>query len=1000
MRFGILGPLEVRDDAGAPVAVGGPKPRALLTRLLLEAGRVVAPERLGGESANALQAQVSRLRRALPGGPVEFTGGGYRIAVDPQDVDAHRFERLARDGRQLLAGGDFGTAAGVLREALDLWRGPALADLPDAATQAVRLEEARLAAAEDLVEAELALPEGTPVGPLRRLAAEHPFRERLRGQLMRALHAAGRTAEALAEFDEARRLLAAELGADPSAELLAVHLAILRAEPPHRPRGTLPAPLTRLVGREDELERLAGLRGARLVTLVGPGGAGKTRLAVEAAGRDGREVSFADLTRVEDGDLVPHAVAGALGLREGGSVVPRAPAADPVRSLAGALAGREVLLVLDNCEQALDATAGLVRALLGQCPDLAVLATSREPLGLTGEVLVPVGPLAPEPAARLFAERAAAVRAGFAVDDELAAAVARICALLDGLPLAIELAAARLRQLSVGELAERLAAYEHFAVLSRGDRTAAGRHRTLRAVVDWSWQLLGPEERALARRFTVFAGGATRPAVEAVCGAGEDLLADLVDRSLLSVRDGRYRMLETIQLYCRERLAEASEERRLRAAHAAFHLDLARRADPFLRRAEQLEWLDTLAAEHENLMAALRWSVAHDRDTAMRLIAALAAYWWLGGRRGEVAALAARVLDALPDGPPAGLEEEYVSCVVHAESLAGPRHRRRADAAMAALDRPLRHPFGAAVWGMSRVDTVTDGPSPVVLGGDPWNLALQRLGAALLAVLGGRPDDAALLDVLARFRALGERWGTAQALDWLAHLAGWRGEWPRAHELWAGALAALDELGAAQEAADVLCRRGDCRVRQGDLPGAEADYRRAAELGRRAGRPGTAPAELGLGEVARHRGDLAEAARRLDLALSYAHAGDLGAVYTRSSILTALARLAEARAADPLLDEARRGPLLDEARGRHDEALAAARAAPLAAGVADALEGHAGHAALTGHGPAAARLLGRAAALRGTTVTGDPDVARTAALTRDLLGEDAFAAAYSAALRA
>ncbi|MEV8511916.1 BTAD domain-containing putative transcriptional regulator [Dactylosporangium sp. NPDC051484] len=427
MRFGILGPLEVRNDAGAPVAVGGPKPRALLTRLLLEAGQVVALERLGGESVNALQAQVSRLRRALPGGPVEFTGGGYRIAVDPQDVDVHRFERLARDGRQLLAAGDFRTAAGVLREALDLWRGPALADLPDAATQVVRLEEARLAAAGDLVEAELALPEGTPVGPLRRLVAEHPLRERPRGQLMRALHAAGRTAEALAEFDEARRLLAAELSADPSAELSAVHLAILRAEPPHRPQGTPPAPLTRLVGREDELERLAGLRDARLVTLVGPGGAGKTRLAVEAAGRDGREVSFADLSRVEDGALVPHAVAGALGLREGG-LAPAAGAADPVR----ALAGRAALLVLDNCEQALDGVAGLVRALLGQCPGLAVLATSREPLGLTGEVLVPVGPLAPEPAARLFAERAAAVRAGFALDAGSAAAVASVCALLDG----------------------------------------------------------------------------------------------------------------------------------------------------------------------------------------------------------------------------------------------------------------------------------------------------------------------------------------------------------------------------------------------------------------------------------------------------------------------------------------------------------------------------------------------------------------------------------------
>ncbi|MGI5243778.1 BTAD domain-containing putative transcriptional regulator [Dactylosporangium sp. CA-139066] len=986
MRFAILGPLEVRDAAGEPVAVGGPKPRALLTRLLLEAGQVVALERLGGDSANALQAQVSRLRRALPDEPIEFTGGGYRIAVDPQDVDAHRFDALARDGRRLLAAGDFKTAATVLHEALDLWRGPALADLPDAGPLLVRLEEARLAAAEDLAEAELALPEGAPIGPLRRLVAEHPFRERARAQLMRALHAAGRTAEALAEYEDARRLLADELGTDPSAELAAVHLRLLRPETPAPARSALPAPLTRLVGREAELERLAGLRGARLVTLLGAGGAGKTRLALEAARRDGREACFVDLSRVEDGALVPHAVAGALGLREGG--LAPAGGGDPVRPLAGALAERDLLLVVDNCEQVLDAAAGLLRELLGRCPGLAALATSREPLGLTGEVLVPVGPLPPQTAVRLFAERAAAVRAGFAVDDANAAAVRRIVGLLDGLPLAIELAAARLRQLGVDELAERLAGHEHFAVLSRGDRTAAGRHRTLRAVVDWSWQLLGDDERALARRLAVFDGGATRAAAEEVCGAGEDLLADLVDRSLLSVSDGRYRMLETILLFCRERLAEAGEEPALRAAHAAWCLRRAREADPHLRRAEQLEWLAALAAEHENLMAALRWSVAHDRDTALRLIAALAAYWWLSGRRGEVAGLAARVLETLPDGPPAGLEEEYVSCVVHAESLAPAGHRRRADAAMIALDRPLHHPFGAAVWGMSRAGDVRREPSPAVLGADPWTAALGRLGDALLAVLGGHPDDAGLSAVLAEFRALGERWGTAQALDWLAHLAGMRGEWARAHERWAEALTALDELGAGQEAADVLCRRGECRARQGDLAGAGEDYRRAAELGRRAGRPNTAAAELGLAGLARHRGELDAAARHLAAALAAIDDGDLGSFYTRSAILTAHARLAEARGH------------YGEALGWHERAIAAARAAPLAAGLADATEGLAGHAALTGDGHAAARRLGEAVALRGTAVAGDPDVAATAARARDLIGEDAFAAAYCAALRA
>ncbi|WP_433085665.1 BTAD domain-containing putative transcriptional regulator [Dactylosporangium sp. CA-052675] len=582
MRFGILGPLEVLDDDGGVVSVGGPKPRALLTLLLLEPGHVVPLERLGGESPNALQAQVSRLRKALPGGLVEFVAGGYRIDVDPGDVDAHRFGALAREGRQRLAAGDGRGAAVVLRSALALWRGPALADLAGSA-QAVPLEEARLAAVEDLVEAELGLAEGTPVGPLRRLVAEHPFRERLRAQLMRALHAGGRTAEALAVFEEGRRLLAEELGTDPSAELSAVHLRLLRPEPTAPARRRAPAPLTRIIGRGAELERIAALRGARLVTLVGPGGAGKTRLAVEVAGAD---ACFADLSAVVDGKAVPdrrtvsggeavagrstvageeavagrstvageeavaggktgeeavaggdavvegeavaHAVAAALGLRDGG-LAPTA-ATDPVRSIVTAVGEQELLLVLDNCEQALAACAALARALLAGCPRLTILATSREPLGLTGEALVPVGPLPAEPAVALLAERAAAVRPGFAVGPGNAAAVAGICALVDGLPLAIELAAARLRQLDLDELAARLAQHEHFALLSRGDRTAADRHRTLHAVVDWSWRLLGAGERSAAARFSVFAGGASRPAALAVCGIDEDTLADPIAR--------------------------------------------------------------------------------------------------------------------------------------------------------------------------------------------------------------------------------------------------------------------------------------------------------------------------------------------------------------------------------------------------------------------------------------------------------------------------------------
>ncbi|GAA0216926.1 BTAD domain-containing putative transcriptional regulator [Saccharothrix mutabilis subsp. mutabilis] len=947
MRFGILGPLEVWTDAGEVVAVGGPKPRALLTALLLDVGRVVD---FRGESANAVQARVSRLRRGLPDGLIESTGGGYRIVVDPDDVDVHRFERLAAEGRRLLVAGAAQRAAGALREALGLWRGPALVDLPGARARVARLEEARLAATEDLVEAELAT-SGTSVGRLRELVDAHPFRERLRGQLMRALHDDGRTADALAEFDRARRLLRDELGVDPSDELSAVHLALLRAERP--PRRGLAAQLTRIVGRDDELARLADP--VRLATVTGPGGIGKTRLAVEAAGRWARDVCFVDLSPLTDGTQVPHAVLGALGVREPGFA-----RTDPVDRLLAELRDQDTVLLLDNCEQVLDAVADLVRRLLSACPRLAVLATSREPLGLTGELLVPLEPLPEGPAVALFAERAAAVRPGFAAGPE----VARVCRLLDGLPLAIELAAVRLRQFDVAELAAQLENQEHFRLLSRGDRTAARRHRTLRAVVAWSWHLLRPDEQALARRFAVFTGGATADAVAAVCGS-DDALADLVDRSLLRVRAGRYRMLDTILLYCKEELADSQEEPELRHAHARYFLDLVQRADPDLRRAGQLDRLAELSAEHDNLVAALRWSARHDRPTAMRLVTAAAAYWWLSGRRDEVAEVAATLLDDVPDG----LEEEYVSCVAHAGSHATEEHRARATEVLRCLDRPLRHPFGAAVWAMTR------GPGPrlpaLLLRDDPWNTALERLGEALVELLDGHPaaGERSLADVLARFRRLGERWGVAQALDWLAFAAGLRGEWARAHELWREALDLLAALGARLESADVLGRRAACLVRQGEWAAAEADYRRAAELG---ARPDAPAVDLGLARLARLRGDVPEARRLVDRAVAAVHAGDPAAVLLRSDITTEAARLA--------------GP--DDALRLHRRALDSVTAS----GVADAVEGLAG---ALDDGERAAFLLGTAVALRGVAVVGDPDVARAVERARDAVGPDAFAEAYA-----
>jgi DNA-binding SARP family transcriptional activator len=392
VRIGILGSLEVWAADGAGVAVGGPRPRALLVLLALNANRVVGIDAIvaaqygdepPADAAGAIQAHVSRLRKVVP--DVTFDGAGYRLAVDPDDVDALRFERLAAEGRRLLAAGAHDKAAGVLREAMGLWRGPALVDLPHGSARAARLDELRLGALEDLVDAELALPSGTSVAELQALAATHPLRERLRGQLMRALHATGRQAEALAEFEDTRRLLADELGADPSPELSATHLAILRADTAPRRVG-LPAQLTSFVGRADELARLRELRSARLVTVLGPGGTGKTRLAVEAA-RD-RDTCFVDLSPVASADLVPPALLGALGLRESGFVP---SAGDPVQRLVAAL-DEPLLLVLDNCEQVVAEVAAVVRTLLASCPSLSIIATSREPLGSPARRCFPCRP--------------------------------------------------------------------------------------------------------------------------------------------------------------------------------------------------------------------------------------------------------------------------------------------------------------------------------------------------------------------------------------------------------------------------------------------------------------------------------------------------------------------------------------------------------------------------------------------------------------------------------
>jgi predicted ATPase len=600
-----------------------------------------------------------------------------------------------------------------------------------------------------------------------------------------------------------------------------------------------------------------------------------------------------------------------------------------------------------------------------------ILATSREPLQLTGEALYPLAGLpvpmadppggaadddpAGSPAVRLFAARAVAVRPDFALDATTAPAVRRICRALDGLPLAIELAAARLRTLPVAVVAERLD--DRFTLLSRGSRTAQARHRTLRAVVGWSWDLLDEAEQVLARRLSVFAGGATLPAVARVCGltgdAAADLLAGLVDRSLAVLATAgtggpaRYRMLDTIRAYGAERLAEAGESGRLDRAHAAYFLELAETADPHLRSAAQIEWLSRVDAERDNLHAAVRWAAGHDTALALRLASALTTYWWLRGRRGEAAELAAAVLAAAGDEPPAGLAEEYAVCVFHAAYGGAHQPARAARLARAksivdGLDGPPRQPF------LSVLAAVASGPPEDLaarvadsrrrLALDPWSGACVRLGLGLAWQLVGHPDAERELTAAARAgRGLGERWLTVTALAALAEAVEARGDRTRAAALIDEAFDLAAQLDSPDDMADLRCARAEAALRAGDLDAARADFTLALDLARRAGGPETlARARLGLGQSARRWGDLAAARRWCETALAACPLGWFRADEIRAALFVELGRIAQAEG-EP-----------GEARTSYERALAIATGYRSAATISQATDGLAAVAGAAG----------------------------------------------------
>jgi predicted ATPase/DNA-binding SARP family transcriptional activator len=1023
VQIGLLGPFEVRTDDGVLAEVPGARLRGLLIALALEAGHVVPKatlvdwiwgERLPSEAANALQRLASRLRKALPTGLIEGQPGGYRLAVAPDAVDALRFERLLARARQEQGP----TRVRLLREALALWRGAAMQDVAlesqafDAAV--TRLEGLRLTAMEDRFDAEVGLGQGVEVSAeLTDAVTAHPLRERLVAALMRAQVAAGRDSEALLTYERTREALADALGADPSPELSALHVALLRGELWRREENrktNVRAELTSFVGRDDDVAAVRELiTEHRLTTLVGPGGSGKTRLATETARTliaglpDG--VWLVELAAIgADGD-VAQATLAALGLRD--ALLGAAPSADVTDGLITAIREREALLILDNCEHVIEAAAKFADRVLRECRRLRILATSREPLGITGEAIWLVEPLdlpegnaspgeiASSPAVRLLRDRAGAVRKDLGIDEHTLSTMVRICRALDGMPLAIELAAARLRTMSIEQLANRLD--DRFRLLTSGSRTALPRHKTLSAVVDWSWELLSDAERTVLRRLSVFSGGASLEAAERVCAVDAveqeevlELLTSLAEKSLLLTEGDsapRYRMLDTIKEYAGHRLAEAGESGLARHAHLAYFTELTETAEPHLRRAEQLEWLAVLEAERDNIGAAMRGALAAgEAQAAMRLAAAAGWYWWLGGHRAEgleliVAATKTRgqvsddvramvyalVVQFLGSGRG---DEHQVAEWIHLAYRFSQRSQRRNPllGLVAPLERMLQEP-GAS----------SSAFEPLLDSEDPWVGAVARWQLGKLQIMtgqGGRDAEASLEMALAEFRTLGERFGISLVLSELGDFIAMRGEFAGACEHYEQAIAVVTEVGAIEDVIGLRTRQALLYWLHGDHAASAATIAEAERCADGVTWP-YALVELALAkaELARWDGDAEEARHQLGVAIGLM-GDDAEQANIRAEIHDMLGYLADD---------------LREARTHRAAAWQAASEAGHALLIAKILVGVADLALRCGQYEQAARLLAASVAVRGLPDRSHPDAARIERDARRHLGEARFA---------
>lgn len=1002
----VLGPIQVYAGDGTPIDVGGARLRGLLARLAFSAGQVVQAESLvdalWGEhppagADKALHALVYRLRKALGSAAIESVAGGYRLRVRTEDVDANRFEDLAARGHRELAADRPDRAAAHLGEALALWRGPALADVLDApfsGTAAARLEEVRIAAAEDRFDAGLRLGHHADIlADLEAASAEHPLRERLAALRMRALHAAGRQSDALRVFEQVRGTLADQLGIDPSQELRTAHLAVLRGErevPRARAEpapGRLPAPLTSFIGRDDELKLLSGLvETSRLVTVVGPGGVGKTRLALEAASRHRtHRRGRVWLVSLAGTDVVTEAVLG--GLSSPGARPVGGGSADPVDRVAELLGGGEAVLVLDNCEHLVAAAAEFAGRLLERQPSLTILATSREPLNIIGEAICRLGPL-PQPAAmRLFTDRATAVRPGIVLDDE---PVIEIVRRLDGLPLALELAAVRLRTMDADQLAQRLD--DRFRLLASGNRAAQPRQQTLHAVIDWSWDLLADNEKTLARRISVFPARTGAAAIEAIC-PGQALLPgdiayvldSLVDKSIVERTAGGYRMLETIRAYAAGKLDLAGERETTRNRFTRHFADLAEEHEPLLRSHEQEESLRLFDTEYDNLVHALRTAIDdHDATTAARILATLHWYWMMVRYEPRGEAFVARVLEFGEELPPDARAAFGILRATGDDEPAVTLDRVRAlieeCARTGALERyptlmtaTLFMGYGAGLDGLAEREMVRARSRS-----DSWAIACTFFVEAIIGNHRGDWEAAATAveRALHSFEETGDRLSTALVLTLVAQTRSVRGD----HD---GAIAAYERSVALTSQHGITHRIGLAveRMRAGDLPGARRDIGIAE---RAAWESGQQPQQLevmaALMELYRRSGEVEQADRELDrmerVALESPHPpGNAINGFMLAARMANLLTAGDAKRARELLPDIVRIP-------------AALRDLPVAAQQLARL------LCLEGDPGGAATALGMSQAIRGAFDHGDPELGELAASLAERLGPAEYDTAY------